>query len=90
MWVCDPGTNNYSKVVDKIGTIKVVLSPQTVVAFHGVSHGLVYRARPFSRYAGSGWGESAARKGSAQVTFNWISIAQSDSTTQIWSVINNS
>ena len=65
MWVCDPGTNNYSKVVDKIGTIKVVLSPQTVVAFHGVSHGLVYRARPFSRYAGSGRGESAARKGSS-------------------------
>ena len=39
--MCDPGTNDYSKVVDMIGTIKVVLSPQTVGAFHGVSHGCV-------------------------------------------------
>ena len=32
-----------------------------------VTHGLVYRARPFSRYAGSGRGKSAARKGPCKV-----------------------
>ena len=50
---------------------------------------LVYwDTRPFSTPEVGG-ARAQREKGLAQVTFNWISTDQSDSTTQIWSVIKN-
>ena len=69
----------------------LMMIPPVINLFcHWKALSLVHRARHTSCSTESGQGKSMAKKGLVQVTFNCISTIQSDCTTQIWSVINNS